>query len=750
VPGSFTYAPEPVPLARRARLFAVYRYTPEPDEDEGEVRYALLPNVRCLQVQFRDGPDPGRARFRYSFGDVGADPDQDPRRLEHCFGAGPGFDDDGNPVRAHVLRQDDRVVVRHTRADGSVVLIFDGFVQLPQGDLQGGGESVTFTALGTPVRFWDEPLGGAIVRDADHPDEVHDVRTSLPARFNPDGKPNATPDGADAGGQATPEGEDPGEDDGDGLLYPTFLGPVWPADRINGQDVRRWTLGMAARYIIGAGARKDDRNLDQTYADLGVVAGIDPVLTAYEPVSPGAPVDVRDESTYTVKDVDAPDYDVTGECWPDALDRLIRPHGFAMRFALVATPDGDPRWRLKVYREDGTTAVKPLLLQKPGGALDPAKTNVGALALARDGAAIVNAFHVDPAPTLYEASLVLAPLFEPAAGDADESTRGNFTDPRNPKYRLWGVDECGEGHWDFETTATVTGTPGDLDPVLKDKDDKARRYALRRRPGVRRLVTKDARGRPLSARLEVSADYAGPSPGVWDGTGIWQLVHGGWELLDDRLGVRITAPDPNTLGLVAPKNGEAEGYPGGKVNLVEACAAPDDAHPTPRFRLTVSVPDDRGLDAAAGRTAASPSRFTVRRRVDGRDRFKKRVVSRWSALVEAFGADAEDQVLDEDDDTEKALTYAEGLRRAHESGAFAGSVTIPRLTFAYRVGDKVSGLDGRVLSFRQDVGDGSPVLPTVVGITWDLDGRQETHLELSDRRAEPGPRRMSAEDDYGA
>lgn len=759
MPGSFTYAPETVPLARQARLFAVYRYDPDAesdDEDEGEgsterrVKYQLLPNVRCVQVQYRDGPDPGRARFRYAFGDVGADPDQDPYRVEHAFGAGPGYDADGRVFRAHVVQQDDRLVVRHTRDDGSTVLIFDGFAQLPQGDLSGTVESVTFTALGTPVRCWDEPLGGALTRDADHPEDVSDVPTNLPARFNPDGHPNATPSGSDSGGEATPEGEEPAEGDGDGLTYPTFLGPVWPAKTINGQEVRRWSLGMAARYVIGAGNREDERMLDQTFVDLSVVDGLDAILQAYEPKSEGAPVDVNDPTTYEAKDIDAPDYDVTGECWPDALDRLIRPHGFAMRFDLTGDENGDPRWALRVYREDGTDNVQLLLLQRPGQPLDPGRTNVGALSLARDGAQVVNAFDVDSAPVLYEASLVLAPLFDPDPADAaSEESRSGFTDPRNPKYRLWGFDECGEGHWDFATGAKVTHAPGDLDPVLKGKDDRERRYAIRRRPARRQLVTKDSAGKPLAARLEVSGDYAGPQPGVWDGTGSWQLVHGGWTPADDRLGIRVTEHDPNSWGTGAPAPGQADAF-GGKLNLVELCAGPSAVSTHPRFRLTVAVPDDRGLDADAGRTAATPSRFTVRRRVDGRDRFRKRVLSRWSSLADPNGANAVDVVAPEDDDTAKARSYAAGLRRAHETGEFAGSVTIPRLTFAYRVGDKVAGLDGRVLSFRQDVGDGSPVLPTVVGVSWDLDGRQATHLELSDRRAEPAPRRMHAEDDYEA
>ena len=71
-------------------------------------------------------------------------------------------------------------------------------------------------------------------------------------------------------------------------------------------------------------------------------------------------------------------------------------------------------------------------------------------------------------------------------------------------------------------------------------------YVRRLRPGSNTLLTRDSAGRPLQAQLALSRDYAGPAPAVWDGTGTWQPIAGGWELLEDRLGILVTVEDPES------------------------------------------------------------------------------------------------------------------------------------------------------------------------------------------------------------
>jgi hypothetical protein len=89
------------------------------------------------------------------------------------------------------------------------------------------------------------------------------------------------------------------------------------------------------------------------------------------------------------------------------------------------------------------------------------------------------------------------------------------------------------------------------------------------------------------------------------------------------------------------------------------------------------------------------------------------------------------------DDTPDAQADADARRLAGEAGEVAGSVTIPRFTNSYAIGDKVRSIRGRDLSLRTNAGapsTESEVFPAVVGLSWNFEGRQHTVLHLSDQR----------------
>ena len=714
MPGSITANPGDVPLARPSSVITVERDT---SQDSDTPSYELLPNVRCLQVQKpKDGGDPGAARFRYAFGDPNGDPN-DPRRIEDVL----GFDASGQ----HVVQQDDRLVVRAYREDGYTEILFDGFALAPQADLAPPDiESATFTAIGTPAREYDVPLEGAVMRGADKPGTAgNDTPTDLPARFNPDGNPNASPDGADSG-----EGTD---------AYPVFFDTLV----VRSPDIRRnWTLGMAARYIVAQG------NPDETYVTVDDLSYLDTVLQA--PKGSG-------DDTGSINFVGPPpplepivcqDLDVTGTAWPLALARLIEPHGFGFRFVLSDDGDGNPEWTFLVYRKDDNKSVKSLNLQAVGSDLDPGLSNVGALGLSRDTHDLANQIAIDAAPTRYEASFVLAPLFPIGTGDAaSQSSIAKFSasDPSqttqsgvNDAYRLYGLDECGEGHWDFGAAAIKT-TVADLSLVLNPDKDTPPPFVVRRRPPTNsgKLLTLDANRKPFPARLMISTDYNGISPGVWDGSGTWQRCYGGWNLAKDRLGIRITCSNPNSWNISPPT---VPGQPAPS-QIVKGVESQSSAGGT-RFylMLTCCIDADNDGDVVAKKRSASPTQFTIERRVDARDRFRKWVISPYSYFNS--GVDP----VNAEDDTADAQAHADAVRRAEESGVFAGSVTIPRLSTAYEIGDKIKGIVGRNINLQCNAANESgesPIYPAVVGVTWHLDGRQETILDLSDERAQPPPKR---------
>ena len=700
------YTPTSIPLARPSVGVGVFRY----DSEAGT--YTLLPNVLCTAIRKAEGPDPWLARFRYVFLDPLLDPD-DPRRIEQVYpldATGP-----------RVVQADDRLVVNVYSPDGSVYGAFDGFAQVPQGDLGADTEAVTFTAIATIVREFDRPLGGALTRDAEAPLTVSDHRTSQPARFNPDGKPNATPTGSDAG--TTP------------CTFPTFLGPVSPANTINGQTLRWWTLAMAARYVIMDGLN------DAWFVTIDSLTYLDTLLQAIVPVTDGGVIDMEDSSTYKLQDIFVQDVDVTGQPWPEALQRLIEPHGFTMKWILEADGSGNPLWKMRVYRTDlvRQSGAKTLSLQQAGNTIDPGQTNVGALSLARDSHGIANAVRIDSAPVRYEAGFVLAPGFVIGGSDDPNGYKLPVSVANHNNYRLFVFDECGEGHWDLGTDATVN-TVASLDAVLNAAGAKSRPYAHRRRPGTDTMISVDGNGKPLKSTVALSFDYTGPEPGVWDGTGTWQDVPGGsWNLTPDRLGIYLTMPDPNAWN-PGPKFSIADGLTvpagTGKVNLIEWIIG--NTLNRPRIKLTCVIPSDRGLGVIAHRRASSPTKYVIERHVDARDRFRKDVInvsSDWNIT-----GDEEIQT----DDTPDAKSHAAGVQRAHEMAVFAGNVTIPRFTAAYRLGDRISQINGRNLSLQTNVASSageSPSFPRVMEVNWEFDGHQMTHLTLSDRRAEPAPKR---------
>jgi hypothetical protein len=701
MPGFASIEPSDVPLARGAALVAVYRYDPV-----GSTPYQLLPNVRVLAVQYREGPDPGVARFRYVFNP--ADPTTDPTSFQQALAVDCDL--------VNVVRNDERLVVLKTDPDGSTSPLFDGFAQVPELSLSASQELVTFLAYGVAVREWDTPVGGALMRHADAPATVADVETDLETYFNSEGRPNATPERADA-------------KDGFANTYPTFLDPLVVRD----PDVRRpWTLSMAARYLCFR------HNPDQTYVKNPDGDLIDSLLDSRSPIA-GVTLDPGDPSTYKSQPILVPDYPATGKPWPVALHDLLEPNGFSMVFRLEVDVNGDPVTRLDIFRrQDGSvSSYKDLYLQSAGNPLDPAGTNLGAARLARDTAGVANVYTVESDPVRYEASFVLAPGFPVASVDASGAAaiktfdRGDpsFSRVNRDKYRLYVFDETGEGHWDFASSTTLS-TATSLAGLLGGTKQDPELWVKRRRVPVGELFSLDPNRKPLKARLAISTNFTGPTPGLWDGTGTWQSVVGGFDLLKDRLGVWVNAPNPNGWNVGAP-TATGMPYPTGVVKGVEDQANPGAPHFV--LRLTCVIEGDQALKVTAGQRPSSSTSFAVTRLVDAGGRYFKQVIAAGSE----FNPTSSPVVVR--DDADDADAEAAARRLAGEAGEVAGTATIPRFTNAYRIGDKIRSIVGRDLSLRTNAGapeEEGEVFPAVVGLTWDFDGKQNTVLQLSDHRGD--------------
>lgn len=728
MPGDTLFDPPYIPPFLYPAQVVVCNYRP----GSGDSTFIPIPNVKLVSDHVHEGPTPPTARYRYDFSDLY--PPEYPRRMEDIFRQDvPTYD-------YNVVIPDDRIAAVEFFPDGTWEVLTDGFASAAQADAGDDGETVTFECQDVSVREFDRTLEGAIWRHADKYNDPgagpeytrNDFLTSLPVRFNPDGRPNATP--APTGGGFDYDSGAEGRD------YPVFLDPLIVRD----PDIRRhWTVGMAARYILAVG------NPEEEYVKLpDEWATIDDFLVDLQPASPGGAIDPDDPATFTRVPILVPDLDVTGLPWPDALQRLIEPHGFGMYFRLYTMPSGEAEHRLMIFRRDLDPARKEFGLQpaEPGTLYDLAQTNVSKVTFQDDMTQIVNEVVVRSETTKRETSVVLAPLFtiDPADATTPEKYRkeegASFAATGDSlKYRSFGADETGEGHWDFDTDAFVADIPS-LDGVFRDAgladDPDDPTFVRRRRPAAQSTLFYEVGHRPINCELWVSTDYTGPSPGVYDPghSAHWQKVgQGGWKLLDDRLGILITTPDPSKWPIGRQKDMTDLPFKGGKVNILKSLAAPDSPNPKFVFRLTCVIESDRNIGVVAVRRGSTPTKFTIRRPDDAEDRFRAKIAMPSSHYVTGG------RRIDVEDDTAEATAYAEGRRRAHELGKFSASVAVPYIDSSYQIADAITGIVGRDISFNQLVGEEAgerPVYPKVIARERNYEPQQTTTYLINDSRFE--------------
>jgi hypothetical protein len=305
---SFT-PPSPAPLTGVATSFVTVRFD---RTKTGDARFAVLPNVQCVNFQYRKGPTPHSAQFEYILDSTQGKSSPFPFLMEQLWpllSAGP-----------YVVQNDDELIVYALDAAGNRSLVFNGFASIPQADMA-KVLNVTFSAQSVHIRLWDNPIFGAIYRDADDPKTGNDVPTDKPVFFNPTVKgklqPNCTPDGWDV-------------NEGAFGPYPVFLDAHLPA--VPGADPTAptlWTLGPFIRHIFEV----FNTTLDPTgdlYVDNPDVP--DTYLQSPQPTAGGSasdgPMDLSDDTTYTLNPIVIRSYDATNKALPDAAAEQLHYHGF--------------------------------------------------------------------------------------------------------------------------------------------------------------------------------------------------------------------------------------------------------------------------------------------------------------------------------------------------------------------------------------------------------------------------------------
>lgn len=698
-------------LCSVAMPVAVYLY--------GDTATTLLHNVVCESIEFKAGPHPPVAEFSYLL-DSAAAADGYPTDFSQIWGLGVSG--------KGVVKPDDRIIVAVFAPDGSKHIFFDGFVQVPQVDVHPNRQSVRFVAVGTAIRCYDLPIGGRYMRPADDYDNyelANVISTDLPTRFNPTVHdkvrvPNCTPKDKDV-------------NQGTSKAYPIFT-DEYLGDRIPDKRTQ-WTLPGAIAYIMSNwNNEKYIKNPD--------FSKLKTKLQSRQPKTGQVTYDPSNSSTYVTKDIILRDYDATNMPWPEAVSQLLEYCGFGMAWTTGTSCDGSPENGMTIFRTDAAVDDKPLelALAPVGSALKPLDNVVESMSLVADYNQIANAWSIETALRRWEVSIVLAPGFAPQAGDETASNKTQFKKANlstasgavRKKYRWYIADETGDGHWDIASSTWVTDAC-DFSPLWPDDKDGNKTYCVRRRVGSQRLLSKDSLNAPMRCQLALSRDYTGPAPSVWDHTGTWQPVTGGWRLMEDRLGIYVDVDDPNAwdIGHYTGPNPQQQGRVLRGIKSLSNPAGQD----TPFYlRLTTVIDDDFMVPAVVPSRPSSPTLYERRRRADARDHFRLDQVMAKSL----YNPGTKD--LQIRDDLDAAETYAYQLRAAHEFPKVAGSITIPFISRAYEIGRRVGKISGRNVSLRANdgsaVGEGT-VYPYITGIKWSFADRQSTTLYLTDLRAEP-------------
>jgi hypothetical protein len=656
---------------------------------------------------------------------------------------------------SYVVQNDDRLVVltqgppTGTGSPGVPIVLFDGFAQVPQTDVSAQTQAVTFVAQGVAIRLWDSPITGRVQRDASNADDTSgdsDVPVALPCRFNP----SDTSIGAQGGyiGNCVASGEYSEVPDSDDT-YPVFLDPLVIERGEN--DTSYWYVSDALAYLFTVEESPEDSG-GSPFVIYPTLDSLQALLSCYAP----PPGQLLNSGDAVETDIKIRDYDASNKSIADVVAELLRYCGFVMVFATSTDSDGNPQTNLNIVRKDALAATTPKLLYLAADnatTLDLSANNTTALHLARDCNQVVNQWTVETALQQVEVTVYLAPGFTPSSGDATNRTPfllGNLTNASSDQrrmYRWFIADECGDGHYNMLTSAWVTDKPLDIDPIFPPDNKGNSTWVTRYRPGSNTLISKDADGKPLKAVLEIDQGYYSQDPELEDpeGTGNWITIpHGkGWRLLDDRLGIEVTANDPDewTIGTAKPTAG---------VGITAVRALTWTAAPTQEtaflLRLTTVIESDQRIDVQAAKRPASPTQFARGRSADGRDHFQYCTLMPGS-LYYSTQTDVDGQPADGTnplvlrDDTLAATTHAQQLRSAHEFPTLAGSATLPFITNYYQIGNRVKIIQGRNANMQINVGvdqGETPSYPWVTAFAWDFQGdKQQTILQFSDRRAEP-------------
>lgn len=450
-------------------------------------------------------------------------------------------------------------------------------------------------------------------------------------------------------------------------------------DLLEGTDIEvsEWTLPLLVRTLQAV------LNGDEDFIDNGVIDLGPPVAAPFDNAQVPQNILLR-----------------RGWYLPECLDTLLPQYGLSWFVGL--TIDDSPGHALRTaqpqlaYYQRGVGEEKDLKLQAAGSALDPDDTDLLAAAITFDIGQIFNRVVCHGGLQEREVTIELVPAWEGADDDltVEELTRGgegSLFEQYPHVHRKWVANEAGD----------YTGSRLDYVHPINARTDLSEvfdGYVPRRRKLHPPLTFRNLTGTQTEGiRGPVKVEYAivdNPSAAAeWiDVTGD---PEGGFVVLPDEIGIYFNRTAPPAV-------------------LVDNFAYV-------RMRVTGTLVGDQALLSEADVPSWHPNQDPVTKLLEVGDRFfdrKRQTTGEFASVLSGPHASANDQ--------SRLDTFAAAMRDQEAAANVRAQITLSGIRTDYAIGDLLTGISGRNISFNRTGDDDHPLYVQIVGRQFDGAGQTTT------------------------
>jgi hypothetical protein len=437
-----------------------------------------------------------------------------------------------------------------------------------------------------------------------------------------------------------------------------------------------WTLPLAVRSLQELLNANEDF-IDNSEIDLGP-----PIAAPFD--------NAEDPENVTLR---------RGWYLPECLDALLPQHGLSWFVGL--TIDETPGYSLRftqpelAYYERGVGTEKDVALQAPGSALDPDSTDLLAAEISFDIGSVINRVVCHGGRQEREVTLELVPAWAESddslsVEDVTRGISGSQFEDKPHVHRKWVFNEAGDYDGLRTTLHPITERP-DLSAVFDG-------YVPRRRKiypplTYRNLADTETEG----IRGPVKVEYAvGASPTDDDWIDITGETNGRFIVLPNEIGVYFHNAAPPEV-------------------LVEQLD--DDLH----VRVTGTLVGDQCLTSEADVPSWHPNQDPVTLLLDVGDRYFDRQRQDTGDYASALTGDHDSR-----DDQTALDAFATAMRDQNAASSVDARITLSGIRVDYAIGDLLTGISGRNISFNRSADSENPLYVQVVGRVFDGNAQTTT------------------------